>query len=133
MTDTDVVGSSYSLDSISKGYADMLRGDYDDYLTRFQPYENYYQGFLTDEDQSAQLRSNALGYVDTAVNVAAGRQAANLNAQDRKYGVQLDATEQAARDGALGRQQALLGAKSRTDMLNYLGDRDLQLLSGGVG
>ena len=128
----DVVSDSYSLDSISEGYADMLRGDYDDYVTRFQPYENYYQGFVTDPAQAGQLREDALGYVDTSVNMATGRQAANLNAQDRKYGVSLDASEQRARSGTLGRQRSLLQAKSRTDMLSYMGDRELQMLSGGV-
>ena len=126
------VMAEHSLDSISTGYADMLRGDYDDYLTRFQPYESYYQGFVTDPEQAGQLRDDALGYVDTAVQASAGRQAANLNAQDRKYGVSLSAGEQSARDGTLSRQRSLLQAKGRTDMLNYLDDRDLSLLTGGV-
>lgn len=124
--------ADYSLDSISSGYAAMLRGDYDDYIARFQPYENYYQGFVTDPAQAGQLRDDALGYVDSSVQLAAGRQAANLNAQDRKYGISLSASEQAARDGTLNRQRSLLQAKGRTDMLNYLDDRELQLLSGGV-
>ena len=72
------MADSYSLDSISTGYADMLRGDYEDWSTRFQPFENYYQGFVTNPEQAGQLRDDALGYVDSAVNVAAGRQAANL-------------------------------------------------------
>ena len=123
---------SYSKDNISQGYADMLRSDYEDWQTRFKPYEALQRDFVLNEQSRGQLRDNALGYVDNGVNQALQRTTAGMNVRDRKYGVALDADEQASRQRRLGNKQSLLSAQGKTNMLNYLGQRDLQLLSGGV-
>lgn len=122
----------YSLDGIQQGYADMLRSDYDDWEERFQPFEDLYRNKLLDPVEHSAMDSESMGFVDRGVNNAYQRSLAQLNKQDRMYGQQLDADEQASRSRRLLLSKGAALSKGRTDMSTYLGNRNLQLLAGGL-
>lgn len=116
--------NQYSLANIQQQYADMLRSDYNDWKTRFQPYEQQYRQLVDDPD----FHNQALGYVDQAANRAYNRAQVTQTFMNRKYGVQLDGTERAAVNRRLGNERAALQAQGRTNMEQALDQRSLGML-----
>ena len=119
-------------DNISEGYADIIRADYDDWETRGLPFEQAQQDMLLDPTKKAQMRSNALGYVDQSVGSAVGQTKANMHANDRRLGRQLGADESKARERRLGNQEALSLSSGRTKMRQNINDREVNMLAGGI-
>lgn len=128
--ETDTV--AHTVDSVSEGYADIIREDYDDWKMRFQPFEGLQQDMLLDPTKRGEMRSNALGYVDQASDAAVGQTKANMHMNDRRFGQQLSADEKQSRERRLGNQAALSKADSRTQMRQDLNDREVSMLAGGL-
>ena len=120
------------LEDIQGGYADMLRSDYEDWQTRFKPFETLYQNAVLDPAKRAALDTEAMGFVGRGVNNAYGRSLAQMNKTDRQYGISLTDQEKASRNRNLLQRRGALEAKGRTDMRQALGNRRLQMLSGGI-
>ena len=121
-----------SADNINDGYADIIRGDFDDWQKTFEPFEDYQTNMVLDPALNNQLKTNALGYVDKSTASAVGQTKANMHMNDRKFGRQLGADEKKARQRRLGSQATLTKSSGRTDMRQALNDRKVNMLSGGV-
>ncbi len=118
----------YSIEAIQQGYADLLRSDYDDWKTRFQPFEGMYRDLLFDPEKHAALDAEAMGYATGGVNNAYARAQNWQNLMNRKYGVELDADERASVNRRLGNQRAALLSQAQTGMRNQLNQRDRSML-----
>ena len=125
--------NAYSSDEISEGYAEILRSEYDDWKDRFKPFEDEQRNLVLDSTKRNRLRRNALNYVNQGVGSALGQTRANMKMNDRKFGRALSADEKQSRQRRLGNQAALSLAAGRTRMRQTLNDRDLAMLSGGIG
>lgn len=120
------------LKDIQQGYADMLRSDYDYWRQNFKPFEDLYRSNYNDPVRRSALESEALGFVDRASNNAYGRSLAQLNFQDRKYGIDLSPEERSSRNRRLLLTKRGNQANNRTKMRQYLNLRNRQILSGGI-
>jgi len=120
------------LKDIQHGYAQMLRSDYDYWRQNFRPFEELYRSNLNDPVRNSALTSEALGFVDRASDNAYRRSLAQLNYQDRKYGIDLTPEERASRNRRLLLTKRANQANNRTNMRQYLNLRNRQFLNGGV-
>ncbi|WP_020396483.1 hypothetical protein [Thiolinea disciformis] len=113
-----------SISGIQQGYADWLRNDYLDWKQRFAPQEDY----LWQAYNDPAFDNAARQYVTDAANNAYGRNRALSNAVNRRYGIQLDADEQASFNRQMGNDRAALLAKNQTNMGQALGQRKQGIL-----
>lgn len=127
-TDTNTIDNNH----ISDTYADMLRQDYDDWKMRFKPFDSLMEGFLFDDDVRDQQRNNALNYVDNAYDESLQRGTAMRNLLNRNHGVQLSDADKRASNQQIQISKGATQSKARRNMFDYLGQRDIQLLSGGL-
>ena len=118
--------------SAQDAYTNLVRNQWDDYRKRFYPFEDKLYNLVMDKEQNQQLHNQALGYVDQAGANALGRLQGGLLANDRRYGVQLGADEQQARNTLLLNAAAAQQSGAKTRMRGFLADRDLTLINGGV-
>lgn len=112
--------------------ASLIRGEWDDWKTRFQPLEEYYAGLLTDPAQRNELRNTTLGYVQDSANDRYQAGLSSLKRQDNRLGVGLGSLEQNSRDRKMQASKQAMLAKSLTDTTSYMDDREQQMMSGGI-
>lgn len=122
--------SPQSKDYASRTYANIIRGEYADYLNRFQPYELR----MMDLAQSSELLDQQLARITTNVDHAFGNQNlkdASLNMQ--RYGVNQNEAQQnrQARETDINRAMAIAHAKNNTRVAAE--DRKFGLITGGSG
>lgn len=112
--------------------AALIRGEWDDWKTRFQPLEEYYASLLTDPAQRNELRNTTLGYVNDSANDRYQAGLSSLKRQDNRFGVGLTALEQNSRDRKMQAGKQAMLAKSLTDTTSHMDDREKQMMSGGI-
>lgn len=110
----------------SKTMANVSRAEYEDYLTRFAPYE---QKLIAQIDNGAAV-DTMIGQANTAVDQGMAQGLADIQRTQAKYGTTSDATQQQAGQ----RSMALSGAATKAGLANtvrtHARDRDMQIMSG---
>lgn len=109
----------------SKTMAALTRAEWDDYTTRFMPYEDQLAQLATTGDVSSQI-STARGLVDASFDQAKKSQSQGLE----MYGVSADKQTQSANSRGLSLAHAAsrAGADNTVRVTNY--DRQNELMAG---
>ena len=120
-----------TIEGISQGYADLLRSDYEDYRTRFEPFEKISQAYFQ-PDQHRSYDKAAYNYATGGVNSAYKSAQAYQAEMARRTGTRLDSREQASVNRQLGNSRAALLADATNTTRDQLEQRDIGLLQGLV-
>lgn len=109
----------------SKTMAALTRAEWEDYKTRFQPYEKKLKQLAIGGDVNTQI-DTAKGLVDASF----GQASAAMDQQLDKYGVSADQQTQQANNRSLSLSHAssLAGAENNVRLTNY--DRQNELMAG---
>lgn len=118
----------YSIEDIQQGYADMLRSDYSDQMARYRPIEQHYRDLIFDPAKNHAFNQAAMGYATEGVNGAFNQAQNWQTAMNRKYGTQLDSTEQASVNRRLGNSRSALLAQAQTGMRDQIDQREKGML-----
>jgi hypothetical protein len=126
------VPKNESAEDLSERHADLIRGQWDDWLTNGKPYEDMQFSYFTDPEKRQQLRGNAMNYVRNSTDQAYTSGLASMTRRDERYGVQLTPDEMASRNRKMQARKQATKAKGLSDMTSYLDNRELHMLSGGL-
>jgi|LWDU01.1.fsa_nt_gi hypothetical protein len=111
----------------AKQRAELTREQWDDYKTRFSPWEEKLIAFNQDENVSGLAQTRARGGVGMAFNSGRGQYARNQSRLG--LGTTLDASE--SRTLALGKASAT--AQAVNDARTYTTDRKEKIMTSGLG
>lgn len=109
----------------SKTMAALTRAEWDDYKTRFQPYELQLKDIALNGDVGGQV-DTALGLVDASFNTAAGK----LDRGLEMYGAKQDQQTQAANSRGLSLAHAAARAGAENDVRLMHHDRQTEVMAG---
>lgn len=119
-----------SKDYASQTYANIIRGEYADYVNRFQPYETRMMSLA----ESSELLDQQLSRITTNIDHAFGSQ----NLQDsalsmQRFGVHQNEAQRnkQARETDINRAMSIAHAKNNTRVA--ASDRQFGLMTGGSG
>jgi len=119
-----------SLVGIQGGYADLLRSDYNDYQTRFRPFETLLSNYFNGPDRA--YEQAALGYARQGVTGAYQAARAYQNELARRTGTRLEAAERNSVGRQLGNERAALLAQAVNGARDSVDQRNLGLLGQAV-
>ena len=114
----------------AKTYANIIRGEYADYVNRFQPYEQRMMSLA----ESSELLDQQLSRITTNINNAYGNQSLQDTAINmQRFGVQQNQAQQnyQARQTDINRAMSIAHAKNNTRVAAE--DRKFGLVTGGSG
>lgn len=113
----------------SKTYAQIIRGQYEDYEQRFQPYETR----MMDLAQSRELLNDQLSRITTNVNSSYSNPQFSAGAlASQRYGVQQNADEKAysTKQTSIDKALSTANAKNNTRVANA--DMQQNMVTGGT-
>lgn len=119
---------SYNDDEFaSKTYANIIRDEYADYMSRFQPYENK----VLDLAESRELLNQQLGRITTNVNRSFSNPNMNAGAlMQQRFGTSQNQQEQSSQFRNNNRNQALSVAHAKNNTRLADADRRTGLITG---
>jgi len=128
-----VVPDKVSADDLSERHAALIRGEWEDWKTNGKLYEDMQASLLLDPTKRDQLRGHSMGYVKKSVDLSHAAGLGSLQRRDERFGVALNPQELAARKRKMQSRQQAVKAKGLTDMSSYSDNREMHMLSGGLG
>lgn len=110
----------------SKTQANIARAQWEDYKTRFQPYEDQLAGMLSTDSSTNDMIARAEKSLDTTFATAK----TNLGMKQSKYRMTPDATESASMARGMGLDKAATQVGNRNAIRTAAYDRDLEIMTG---
>jgi len=137
---TDTGSTDFNLvwvpDSTSSGNAwerqgALIRADYQDWLTRFAPFEDLLGNLATHGKlANTTLRNDIMRYASKTADDAAGRAMSNVDRNTRLSGLNLTNSQKASLQGQIANRQQAVKADQRTSAFNFLNRLEEGMMTG---